>query len=150
MSPQCWKVILVVGSGSHLTKDNIPAALWSRDGYSRMAVPGARLNWYSYGLYMSPWLPAASDGETRGGGPPFRYACDAAAMALDCDVWMPRGSPRGARIRGAPAGVGDRSCCRPCMACMPAIPPSGDVMNRAASVTQHPHVRIADTDSSSN
>lgn len=53
------------------------------------------------------------------------YAAEACAAAT-CD-----GSPMGilgARIIGAPAGVGDRNCG------IAVIPARGDVMNRAASV----------------
>lgn len=89
--------------GSHLTNEkDIPAALWSRDGYSNIAVPGANANGNSYGLYIRPWV-LASDGDIRGGGPPFKNA------ALCCDVGIPKGK-RGAKINGAPAGVGERSC----------------------------------------
>lgn len=63
-----------------------------------------------------------------GGGPPLRYAVEAwAAATLACDVWIPTGI-LGARIIGAPAGVGDLNCG---IAVMPA---KGDVMNLAASV----------------
>lgn len=41
--------------GNHLTNDrDIPAVLWSNEGYSKMAVPGVRENGYSYGLYIKP------------------------------------------------------------------------------------------------
>lgn len=90
-----------------------------------MAVPGVRENGYSYGLYTKPWL-LVSVGDTSGGGPPFKYAVDAALGAVACVVWIPTGI-LGARISGAPAGVGDRSCG---IAVKPAI---GDVMKRAAS-----------------
>lgn len=93
-------------SGGHLTNDrDIPAVLWSKDGYSSIAVPGANDNGYSYGLYTNPWLPA-SVGDTRGGGPPFSNAEDAWAAA--CEVCIPTGN-LGARMIGAPAGVGDRN-----------------------------------------
>ena len=111
--------------GGHLTNDrDIPAVLWSKDGYSSIAVPGAKENGYSYGLYTNPWFPV-SVGDTNGGGPPFRYAVEACAAAA-WEVCIPTGI-LGARIMGAPAGVGDLSWG------IAVIPANGDVINLAAS-----------------
>ena len=71
-------------------------------------------------MYTRPAWPE-SFGETSGGGPP---------PLIDDkpdDVGIPTGGILGARMRGAPAGVGDRMLGK---AVSPAI---GDVMKRAAS-----------------
>lgn len=64
-----------------------------------------------------------SVGDTRGGGPPplMRF------VDTPDDVGIPNVGILGARMRGAPAGVGDRMLGK---AVMPAI---GDVRKRAAS-----------------
>lgn len=69
------------------------------------------------------WL--LSDGDTRGGGPPpfMRFVAD-----IPDDVGIPIGILAGARMIGAPAGVGER------MWGKAVIPGAiGEVMNRAAS-----------------
>ena len=66
-----------------------------------------------------------SVGDTSGGGPPpFKMFC-----ADTPDVGIPKVGILGARISGAPAGVGERMFGK---AVMPAM---GDVMKRAASET---------------
>lgn len=83
-------------------KTDIPAAAWSRVGYSRRVVAAGEVNaayGYSNGLvYINP--AAASEGETSGGGPPLRIP----------PGWGVAVGIRGVRMIGCPAGVGERIC----------------------------------------
>ena len=92
------------------------------------APAGANDSGYSYGLYIRLWVAVDSVGDTKGGGPPFMYPV--VTPDTVCEVCKPGTfGILGAKMSGAPAGVGDRKVGKA------VIPASGDVMNRAASET---------------
>lgn len=80
---------------------------------------------YSYGLYISPAAAAVSAADTRGGGGPLTIPAD--DVGICCIL--------GAKIIGAPAGVGDRSAAGKPAA---AVNCDGAVMNLGASVRDKP------------
>ena len=73
-------------------------------------------------MYTRPPWPE-SVGDTRGGGPPLSKFVD----DIPDEVGIPKFGILGARMRGAPAGVGDR------MLGKAVNPAMGEVMKRAAS-----------------